>query len=198
MSTFVGHSLAAAVVAASAGDRLRAERPRAVVALAIAAALLPDLDVLFLLLGPGAASHRGLSHSLLFATASAGLLALAARPLVRAPLGRLFAVLLVAALSHLLLDFLMGAGPPIRPFAPFDERGFLAPVRLLPIAYYARSAEGYRSAGFLLRNGLAAALELAILAPPLLLLKPAWGARTRALAATLSVAAVLATLALYN
>jgi hypothetical protein len=104
----------------------------------------------------------------------------------------------LACVSHLVLDFLMGAGPPIRPFAPFDDRGFLAPARLLPIALYARTAEGYRSAAFWIGNGLAVALELAILAPPLLLHGSAWRSRTRALAATLCAAAIAATVALYN
>ncbi|WP_242343582.1 metal-dependent hydrolase [Anaeromyxobacter terrae] len=199
MSTFVGHSLAAAAIASCARRTVRSERPVIVTTLAVAAALLPDLDVLFLaVLGPGAVAHRGVSHGLLFAVATAGALTVAARPLARAPATRLFAVLLLAGLSHLLLDFLMGAGPPVRPFAPFDDRGFLAPIRLLPIAYYARAAEGYRSLAFWRLNAVAATLEALILAPALLVANPGGRARTRALAATLSVATLAVTLALYN
>lgn len=168
-------------------------------AVAVAAALLPDADVLVLAaLGPSSVAHRGLSHGLPFAIASAAALTLVARRLARAPAGRVFAVLLLAGLSHLALDFLMGAGPPVRPFAPFDDRGFLAPARLLPIAYYAKTTAGYGSLAFWKLNALAAALEALILAPALVVASGEWHTRTRALAATLSVASMAATFALYN
>jgi membrane-bound metal-dependent hydrolase YbcI (DUF457 family) len=197
MSTFVGHALAATVVV-STSRGLPAERHRVVMVLAVIAALLPDIDVFLLLTGSRAVTHRGLTHSLLFAVLSAAALTAVARALVNLSTPRLFLLMLLACVSHLVLDFLMGAGPPIRPFAPLDDRGFLAPVRLLPIAYYARTAEGYRSAGFWIGNGLAVALEVAILAPPLLIRGSSWRSRTRALAATLCVAAIAATVALYN
>lgn len=197
MSTFIGHALAATVVASTSRGRSAPRRYWVVTGLAIVAALLPDVDV-FLRTQSGFVAHRGLTHSLLFAAISAAVLTAMARFLVEVATARLFAVMFLACLSHLLLDFLMGAGPPIRPFAPFDDRGFLAPARLLPIAYYARTAEGYRSAAFWAGNGLAAALEAAILAPPLLVASSAWRSRTRALAATLCVAAIVASIALYN
>ena len=101
-------------------------------------------------------------------------------------------------MSHLALDYLMGAGPPVRPFAPFDERGWLAPVRLLPIAYYATAAGGLRNPAFWGLNAVAAALRIAIVAPALVLLAPAARARTRALAATLIVTGVATAFVLYN
>jgi inner membrane protein len=197
MSTFVGHAFAAAVVVSTSRGSLPARPYSAVTALAIAAAVLPDIDV-FLVTQSGVVAHRELTHSLLFATISAAALTVVARALVDTAGLRLFLVMFLAGASHLLLDFLMGAGPPVRPFAPFDDRGFLAPVRLLPIAYYAKTADGYRWVAFWIGNGVAAALEVAILAPPLLVTNPAWRSRTRALAAALSLAAVGASLALYN
>lgn len=197
MSTFVGHALAATVVVSTSRAAIPPQRRPYVTVLAIVAAILPDVDVL-LVTASGVVEHRGLTHSLMFAVISAAALAAVARALVDTGIARLFVVMFLACASHLLLDFLMGAGPPIRPLAPFDDRGFLAPVRLLPIAYYARTAEGYRSVAFWVGNGIAAALEVAILAPPLLVTSPAWRSRTRTLAAALSLAAVGATLALYN
>lgn len=196
MSTFVAHSLAATVVASASRGATPPGRHRVVTALAVAAALLPDVDVLLVTWAGGA--HRGLTHSLAFVVVSAIVLAAAARARVGAAGGRLFLVMFLAGVSHLLLDFLMGAGPPVRPFAPFDDSGYLAPWRLLPIAYYARTADGYRSVEFWARNGIAAALEVAILAPALLVTAPGWRRRTRTLAAALSLAAVGASLALYN
>lgn len=197
MSTFVGHALAATVLVSSSRPRIPPERLRVVTAFAALAAVLPDLDV-FLLMGSRAVAHRGITHSLVFVVGAAVVLAGLARAFVDVGRTRLFVLMLLAGGSHLLLDFLMGAGPPIRPFAPFDDRGFLAPMRLLPIAYYARTSQGYRSVAFWAGNGVAAALEAAILAPALLVADPAWRARTRALAATLCVAAAAVTLALYN
>lgn len=197
MSTFVGHALAATVAVSTSRGAIPPRRYGFVTALAIVAALLPDVDV-FLVTAAGVVAHRGVTHSLLFAAISAAALTAVARALVKMATARLFLMMFLACASHLLLDFLMGAGPPIRPLAPFDDRGFLAPVRLLPIAYYATTADGYRSVAFWVGNGIAAALEVAILAPPLLVTDPAWRSRTRTLAAALSLAAVGATLALYN
>jgi membrane-bound metal-dependent hydrolase YbcI (DUF457 family) len=197
MSTLVGHALAGAAVSATMRGPVAVERRRLLVALAIGSAILPDADAFLLLLGPrGAVVHRGLSHSLLFAAVVAGALTLAARR--RLPPARTFALLFLAGVSHLALDYLMGAGPPVRPFAPFDERGWLAPVRLLPCAYYATSAGGLRNSAFWLLNAGAAALELAIVAPALIALSPARRARTRALAAALIVAGLATAFVLYN
>jgi membrane-bound metal-dependent hydrolase YbcI (DUF457 family) len=197
MSTFVGHALAATVLVSSSRSRIPAEEYRVVMALAIFAAVLPDIDV-FLRVGSSVVAHRGLTHSLLFAVIAAAALSLVVRAFMDMATARLFLLLFLAYVSHLFLDFLMGAGPPIRPFAPFDDRGFLAPARLLPIAYYAKTAEGYRSVAFWGLNAFAAALEALIFTPALLSTNPEWRGRTRALAVTLSIATVAATLALYN
>lgn len=199
MSSTLGHVLAAAVVTAPAA----ADRPRrtrlALAALSAVAGLAPDVDVIWMALRPGSADvHRGATHTLAFVALVAGALALAARAAARWPAKRLFVLLFAAGASHLVLDALMGAGAPIRPFAPLLDTGFLAPVRLLPVAYYARSAAGFRSAAFLWGNALAAVLELAILAPGWIVLDRRVRPRTRVLAAATALAGLGATILVYN
>lgn len=48
----------------------------------------------------------------------------------------MFAVLIVIASLHPVLDFLMGFGPPVPFLWPFVKRGWLSPVILIPIAPY--------------------------------------------------------------
>jgi len=92
----------------------------------------------------------------------------------------------------------MGAGPPVRPFAPLSDRAFLAQLRLVPIAYYTTTAAGYRSAAYWIPNALAASLEVVLLAPWFSVLAPAQPAHARAMAACVSLAGGLATIALFN
>lgn len=198
MSTLIGHALAGAVttrLVASPG----APRGRALPALAAVTALLPDLDiVVFLALRPlGMTPHRGLSHSLLFALASATIVALLASRLVRLPLPRLWRVLLLAASSHLLLDYLMGAGPPLQLLAPMSDRGFIFPWRVLPVAFYGAAGGAYLSPSFWTLNALAGALELLIFLPGLAVQRG--GARgRRAAALAVSAGGLLLTAMIYN
>jgi membrane-bound metal-dependent hydrolase YbcI (DUF457 family) len=106
--------------------------------------VLPDLDVVALmLLPPGAAAHRGASHSIV---AAAGI-ALCAWALVRlahpqARFARTFPLLLACALVHPVLDYLMGCGPPVPFLWPLVRTGWLSPIQLVPTAYYGTSASG--------------------------------------------------------
>ena len=54
----------------------------------------------------------------------------------------LWAGLLVVALVHPLLDYLVGHGPGVPWFWPWDRTGYLSPVEVLPGAYYASSLQG--------------------------------------------------------
>lgn len=198
MSTLVGHALAGTLATVAGADRI--PNRRALTGLAIATALLPDLDiVVFLLLRPaGMAPHRGASHTVLFAlVASAVLALLAARPL-RAPPWRLWGVLVLAALSHPVLDYLMGAGPPVPFLAPLTERGWLFPVRLLPIAYYGKTAAAYLQPGFWLLNLMAAAIEVAIFMPLVVVVLARPRPRTRLLALAVCACALAVSLQVYG
>lgn len=113
-------------------------------------AVLPDADFIGYKLGvpytsmPG---HRGLSHSILAAFCLAGAVTLWARrrrgpdragpPTDRHPPRTLFPYLLLAALSHGLLDALTNGGLGIAFFAPFsDTRHFFPwrPIRVAPLS----------------------------------------------------------------
>lgn len=87
-------------------------------------ATIPDVDILFVLLGAqyrGMWGHRGITHSLLFAVASAGIGTLWVRrrdPSI--PAGRIFGILLAAAASHGFLDAAMASGLGVATLAPFS------------------------------------------------------------------------------
>jgi inner membrane protein len=199
MSTVVGHALAATLATTVAAGE-RPPRRRALVAVAIGTALLPDLDiVVFLALRPiGMVPHRGSSHSLLFAIAIATIVTLVAFRPLRLPMARLWCVLALAAASHPLLDYLMGAGPPVQFFAPFFDRGYLFPWRVLPSAFYGKTVAAYGSVTFWALNALAAGLEAVIFLPLIALSSRSSPGRSKALALALTVSGVAMTLRLYQ
>jgi membrane-bound metal-dependent hydrolase YbcI (DUF457 family) len=166
--------------------------------------LLPDFDVVFfILLKPvGVTPHRGLTHSLLFI----GLAALAFMGLTfkAFPLGktRLFLLSFIVLFTHLLLDYLMGAGPPIRFFAPFWRRGFLSPVKVIPCAYYSTSAGGLLRLLTHAPTLVGFILEILLFVPVIVILKNKGNDRRRATLRMVCVAvttmAALMTIIIYN
>jgi membrane-bound metal-dependent hydrolase YbcI (DUF457 family) len=199
MSTLVGHALAGVAVSMAAPSRFRPQpRPAAVIAVLLAS-VLADVDVVLLLvLRDGTAAHRGLTHSVLASGVIAATLALALRRAGRTSPPAAFGVLFAAALSHLVLDWAMGAGPAIRPLAPFAATEYLAPVRLVPTAYYASSAAGYASHLFWFGNALALALEILLFAPLIVVGHRGSTRRLRILAGLTSAVAFVATYRLFN
>ena len=117
----------------------------ATAAMAIAAEL-PDIDTLWSLRGPvsGFEHHRGITHTFLGLPFEAGLLLLLfygwdafrrrtpAREVSRAKRsgslrwGALYALILLALLGHLLLDYTNNYG--LRPFFPFNDRWYAASI----------------------------------------------------------------------
>lgn len=144
MSSFIGHALTGVISKQCIRTELPTGKERLLYVLAAAVALLPDLDVLFFILmkPAGMLPHRGFTHSLFFAAAAAAALTALTRGGFPVPRSRLFLVYLVPLLAHLVLDYLMGAGPPVPFFAPFSYQGYLAPVRLVPCAFYSGSLGG--------------------------------------------------------
>ncbi len=132
----ITHSLAGLLLAESAWRARRvwdreapgaAYRPTAAIA-AVVAANLPDVDVLYgaaRRLDPLASllQHRGYTHTLLAAAAGAvvtwGVAVAAARTATRADRWWLLALIVVAVLSHLALDWTNDYG--VHPFSPFDN-----------------------------------------------------------------------------
>ena len=103
---------------------------------------LPDLDVLMLPWFPYShpLSHRGLSHSLLFALVAALVVTISCRPagLVHGNIFTLILVWLVFAVvmaSHGLLDALTDGGLGIGLFSPFDMRRYFFPIHPIPVAW---------------------------------------------------------------
>jgi inner membrane protein len=199
MSTLVGHALAA-TLATSAAGREHVPRRGLLTALAVITAILPDLDIVFfLVLRPvGMVAHRGFSHTLLFAAGSATIMTLLASRIVHVPVSRLGWVFALAAVSHPLLDYLMGAGPPVQFFAPLSDRGYLFPWRVLPIAFYGKTAGTYLDARFWALNALAAGLEVAIFSPFILIATRTSPVRTKALALAVAIFGVALTIRLYR
>jgi membrane-bound metal-dependent hydrolase YbcI (DUF457 family) len=133
-------------------------------------AILPDMDVLVNIIysvaeGTNSVAHRGFSHSLLFA-AMASLFVFAVNKIVG---GRSSFILIAASVSfflmHMLLDFLMGAGPTIKPFLPFSEKGYLSPIKIIPTAHYASSASGFVGVIFNMKTWAGIILEIGIFLP---------------------------------
>ena len=140
-----------AVVGLAAGA-LTARAPRRRLFWLVSAALpmLPDLDVLGLLLGVPFLSmwgHRGISHSL----AAAVVIGVAAALLVRRDTGgrvvplAIYFTLITA--SHGVLDALTNGGPGVAFFAPFDTTRDVCgwrPLPVSPLAAHFFSAWGWR------------------------------------------------------
>ena len=103
---------------------------------AAACAAAPDLDVIPIWLGVPwghVLGHRGITHSLAFAAALAGVVAVVA---FRAPGRRLGAwlVLFAATASHGVLDAMTDGGIGIAFFAPFDDGRYFLPSRPIPVS----------------------------------------------------------------
>jgi inner membrane protein len=110
--------------------------PPGLMALALACAVLPDIDALGLWLGipyEHRFGHRGFTHSLPFAVALAGAgtffaPALGADPWVA------FSVLLVSAASHGLIDAMTNGGLGTALFSPFSSRRYFLPWRVIEVS----------------------------------------------------------------
>ncbi|WP_312370647.1 metal-dependent hydrolase [Stenotrophomonas sp.] len=116
----------------------------------VAAAMLPDADVLaFALHIPyaDAFGHRGASHSLLFAGLLAALALAFARQL-RAGRLQALAFVFLCALSHPLLDALTSGGLGVALWWPWSEQRLFAPwrpIRVSPFANNFFSARGLQT-----------------------------------------------------
>jgi len=130
--------------------------PPGLLALALACALLPDLDALGLWLGvpyEHALGHRGFTHSLPFAAALAGAGMLLA-PAVGAQPAVAFWVLVASAASHGLLDGMTNGGLGIAFFSPFSNRRHFLPWRVIEVSPLRPSALFSRRGLCVLRSEL--------------------------------------------
>lgn len=110
--------------------------PPGLVALAVACAVLPDLDALGLWLGipyEHPFGHRGFTHSLPFAVALAGAAALLA-PAAGVQSAFAFWLLLVSAASHGLIDGMTNGGLGIAFLSPLSRRRRFLPWRVIEVS----------------------------------------------------------------
>ncbi len=136
MPTVFTHAAPVFALAAGLGGRVI---PWRLAVAGVVCAVLPDLDVLGLRFGipyREVLGHRGASHSLLFALVLACLGAWLA-PWLRCGRLKAFAVMGLAALSHIALDALTDGGLGVAAFWPWDDaRYFFAtrPIEVSPIS----------------------------------------------------------------
>ena len=110
--------------------------PPGLMVLALVCAVLPDIDALGLWLGipyDHPFGHRGFTHSLPFAVLLAGAGTLLALSLGSEPLTA-FAVLLLCAVSHGLIDALTNGGLGVAFFSPLSHRRSFLPWRVIEVS----------------------------------------------------------------
>ncbi len=155
MATALTHGFVAAAFGKAAFPE---KMPARFWVLALACALLPDVDVIGFWMGVrygGPFGHRGFSHSLLFALIVAVLVTLAAFREERAFSKRWWGFILfffAVGASHGVLDAMTDGGYGVAFFAPFDRTRYFLPWRPLHV-----SPIGIR--GFLSPRGLSITLS---------------------------------------
>lgn len=135
MASAFAHAVAATAIGSSLGVPWRLW---GTLALGMACAVLPDLDVVGFFFGipyEHALGHRGLSHSIPFAAAvSFGLLQIAYRNSSRVERRRLGVFFFLATSSHGVLDAMTNGGLGVAFFAPFDNTRYFFPFRPIEVS----------------------------------------------------------------
>jgi membrane-bound metal-dependent hydrolase YbcI (DUF457 family) len=161
MSSFLGHSLAAYSLASAAPYREGSSSQRLMWAgWLVVLASAPDIDYLIPALNSRAHDGLRITHSVAFSLAlpvcTAVALCLSSRD--RRKLKRLSVCAVLAGLSHLVLDFLVGV-TPLPLLWPFSAAAFAAPAGILP------SAGRVQLSNYYFHRNLV--IEMGILAPTL-------------------------------
>ena len=204
MSSIIGHGLSGVISKKCIKTSLPPQKEKWLLFLSIVLAILPDFDVIvFLILKPaGMTPHRGISHSLVFIAMAALFFCIATFRYFPISKPKLFFIAFCPLLSHLILDCLMGAGPPVPFFAPVISRGFLFPIKLLPCAYYSTSGAGLLKLVTHAPTLIGVVMELFIFVPLIVFLGICGDDKNKRLIKTvsliISILAVLITFYLYN
>ncbi len=199
MSSVLGHGLVGiSVASAIGGNQPEGKKPKLLLIAALTA-IVPDLDVLvYIAFGPlGITSHRGITHTLLFAAIMGAALAAISRSYFTLNFLRAFLLFSGVIVSHLLLDYIMGCGPPVPFFWPLADQGYLFPFKVVPTAYYALSFKGQISVLLYPPTIFGMLLETIIFLPPILILNrkstlPKW------CLVIISIIGLLCSIAIYN
>lgn len=131
MPSAFAHALVPAALALGVG---RSQVSGRLLLLALVCAVMPDLDVIAFKFGIAYASpwgHRGFTHSIVFSVLVA-LLASACSRALHSRASTVFVLILVAVLSHALLDMLTDGGLGVALYWPLSEARVFFPYR--PIA----------------------------------------------------------------
>jgi inner membrane protein len=135
MPTIISHAAVPLAIGAGLSEK---RIPFPLLAVGVAASMLPDADVLLFRFGATYDSiwaHRGFTHSVGFAAAAGLIAALAFRSV--APMRTSFAYVALAALSHGLLDMLTNGGHGVAILWPATEQRFFfdwRPIQVSPLA----------------------------------------------------------------
>lgn len=135
MASLITHPIVPFSLGVALGRRLI---PLRILFLGMLFSMLPDADVVAFKFGipyEHMLGHRGISHSILFAIALAGLTAIL--PAFREMRFRIFVFLFIATVSHGVLDAMTTGGRGVGFFIPFtDERYFLSwrPIQVSPLS----------------------------------------------------------------
>jgi inner membrane protein len=173
MASIIGHAFAGIITKEIIQTKLPSKKENLLLCLSIFFALLPDFDIIFYLAfkPSNMIPHRGFSHGLLFSLITALVFTLLTVRYLKISKLRIFSIYYLALFSHLLLDYLMGAGPPVAFFRPFFERGFLSPIKLIPTAFYSTTTSGLLEILYYPPAILGYCLELLIFLPIVLFFK---------------------------
>ena len=137
MAAILSHAVAGAGIAAALRPGPRP--PARYWVLAVACAVVPDLDILVVWMGAnylGMFGHRGLMHSIAFAAALAALFSYEAfsSPQWREIRVRAGLAFFAAGVFHGVLDAMMSAGKGVAFLAPFSGARFHFPVRPIRVS----------------------------------------------------------------
>jgi inner membrane protein len=149
MPTVITHAVVPLALGLGLGRKIIP--PRLLLA-GMAAAALPDLDVIAFKFGiayADALGHRGFSHSLLFA-GFAGLLAACLHRFWRAGTCVSFGFVAAATVSHPLLDMLTNGGLGVALWWPWSEQRHFAPWRMIEVSPFIQNFFSARGAQVLL------------------------------------------------
>jgi membrane-bound metal-dependent hydrolase YbcI (DUF457 family) len=146
MSSILGHGLAGMTVASALARTSAINRPK-LFAIAAGLGIAPDLDVIvYMLFGVvGISAHRGLSHTLIFVLVGGAATSVLLRKHFDLSFQRGLALFSTVLLSHVILDYLMGAGPGVPFFWPLSKESYLFPYKVVPTAFYSLNFGGLMS-----------------------------------------------------
>jgi inner membrane protein len=107
--------------------------------LAALCAMIPDADVFLRVFGVergGMFSHRGFTHSIVFAVLFGAFVAFLVHKFLPTGISfiKLFAFFALVVVSHPILDMLTDGGPGVALFAPFSSERFFLPFRPVEVS----------------------------------------------------------------